>query len=368
MDTIPLVDLSIQNQEVAEEVQAGITEVIKDSSFILGPAVSEFESAFAHYSEVKHCFGVANGGDALELMLRAFGIGAGDEVIVPANTFIATALSVLRAGATPVLVDCDPEYHLIDPEKVEAQIGNRTRAIIAVHLYGQIAPMRALSEIAKKSDLLLFEDAAQSQGARQNGCSVGGFGDAAATSFYPGKNLGAFGDAGAVFGNHALIAEAVPKLRDYGSDRKYNHPVIGFNSRLDTLQAVVLKVKLSRLDIWNGQRRIAAQRYESMLADCDGVSVPRVVPGNAHVWHLYVVRVHDRDRVIEALHADGIGAGIHYPKPIHLQGAFAHQGLRKGSFPNAEKSANEVLSLPIFPGISEDQQARVVDSLRRAVR
>ena len=236
-----------------------------------------------------------------------------------------------------------------------------------MQLFGQIAPMAELREIASKNDLLLFEDAAQCQGARQGGQRSGGLADAAATSFYPGKNLGAFGDAGAVLGDDPRLVGHVPLLRDYGSDRKNNHPEVGFNSRLDTLQAAVLLAKLARLDAWNEQRRAAAARYDTLLAEATQVALPETRSGNEHVWHLYVVRVPDRDRVFDALREEDIGVGIHYPTPIHLQGAFAGLGQGVGSFPHSEKAAEEILSLPLYPGLRMDQQQRVADALRRAV-
>ena len=364
---IPLVDLAWQTAEIADDVREGFDAVIASNAFILGPQVGDFESEFAAFVGVSHCIGVGSGTDALELGLRAMGIGEGDEVIVPANTFIASALAVVRAGARPVLVDVDSTHSLIDPEAVSASVTDRTRAIMPVHLYGQMAPMDALEALAGERSLQIIEDAAQSQGARQGGRSAGSIGAVSATSFYPGKNIGPFGDAGAVLTDDGAIAEAAGRLRNWGSDVKYHHPEIGFNTRLDTLQAVVLAAKLGRLAGWNQLRRDAAARYEALLSGCEGVVLPQVAPGNEHVWHLYTVRVAERDRVLAAMNAAGIGAGIHYPVPIHLQGAFSSMGLGTGSFPEAERSANEVLSLPLFPGITEEQQTRVAEALRRAL-
>ncbi len=363
---IPLVDLKAQHAEIAEEVARGMARVMDETSFILGPAVRAFEEAFARFCQVPHCIGVGNGTDALEFIVRSAGLGPGDEVLVPANTFIATALGVLRAGPSPVLVDCDA-WHLMDPERIEAKIGPRTRAILPVHLYGQLADMEAIGALAAAHGLLLLEDAAQCQGARRHGRPAGTFGAAAATSFYPGKNLGAYGDAGAVLTTSDDLAARVRKLRNWGSEQKYHHPEIGFNSRLDTLQAVVLSAKLARLDAWNEARRRAAARYDELLADVPGVETPGTLPGNEHVWHLYVVRVPRRDAVLERLQAAGIGAGIHYPVPLHLHGALSHLGHRRGDFPVAEKAAAEILSLPMDPHLTEDRQARVVDALRRAL-
>ncbi len=365
---IPLVDLRAQHRAVADEVAAGFAAVLAETAFVLGPAVQAFETAYAAFIGAKHCVGVANGTDALELVLRAAGIGAGDEVILPTNTFIATALAVARAGARPILVDSDPEFHLLDLEQAAARITPRTRALIPVHLYGQMAPMEGIEALARAGGLVVVEDAAQAQGARRNERCAGTFGFAAGTSFYPGKNLGAYGDAGAVTTDSDQIAARLRALRNYGSDVKYHHPETGFNSRLDTLQAVVLNAKLKRLGGWNAARRQAARRYDELLATLPAVTGPRTLAGNEHVYHLYVVRVPERDAVVARLNAEGIGAGIHYPVPLHLQGAFAHLGHGAGSFPVAERAAREILSLPLFPEITVEQQLRVVESLRRALR
>jgi len=364
---IPLVDLKSQHREIAAEVEQGFARVCADAAFVLGAEVAAFESEFARYSGVAHCVGVANGTDALELALRALDVGPGDEVILPTNSFIATALAVVRAGATPVLVDCDPVHFLIDPGAVRAALGPRTRVVMPVHLYGQIAPMEKLQAVVRASGAVLIEDAAQAQGATRHGRGAGGFGVAAGTSFYPGKNLGAYGDAGAVLTRSSEIDARVRALRNYGSAIKYHHPERGFNSRLDTLQAVVLRAKLAKLSAWNAARRAAAARYDALLADLGDLTCPATLAGNEHVWHLYVVRVPRRDAVLQRLNAAGIGAGIHYPTPIHLQGAFHHLGQRAGAFPVAEAAAAEVLSLPIFPGITAADQERVVQALRAAL-
>jgi dTDP-4-amino-4,6-dideoxygalactose transaminase len=363
---IPLVDLKAQHAEIAGEVAEGFARVIEDTAFVLGPQVREFEAAFARFCEVPHCVGVANGTDAIELTVRALGLGTGDEVIVPANTFIASALGVVRAGARPVIVDCD-EYQLLDPARIEASIGPRTRAVLPVHLFGQIADMEAIAEVAAARGLAVIEDGAQSQGARRNGRPSGAFGVAAATSFYPGKNIGAYGDAGAVVTASDEIAGHLRKLRNWGSETKYHHPEIGFNSRLDTLQAVVLSAKLKRLDAWNQARRRAAARYDQLLAGVEAIELPKTLPGNEPVWHLYVIRVQNRDAVLAKLNAEGIGAGIHYPVPLHLHGALSDLGYRAGDFPVAEQAAAEILSLPMYPHITEAQQQRVAEALRRAV-
>jgi len=363
---IPLVDLKAQHLEIADEVTRGMARVIEDTAFILGPQVKEFEEAFARFCGTAHCVGVANGTDAIELTVRAFRLGPGDEVIVPANTFIASALGVVRAGARPVLVDCD-DYQLLDPARIEAAITPRTRAILPVHLFGQTADMEAIQEIAARREIPVIEDGAQSQGAKRHGRPSGSLGIAAATSFYPGKNIGAYGDAGAVVTSSDEIASHLRKLRNWGSEQKYHHPEIGFNSRLDTLQAVVLNAKLKRLDAWNEARRQAAARYGELLAGIEGVELPRTLPGNEHVWHLYVVRVPGRDGVLAKLNAAGIGAGIHYPVPLHLHGALSDLGYRRGDFPEAEKAAAEILSLPMHPHLTAEQQERVAEALRKAL-
>lgn len=363
---VPLVDLSIAHRRVAATVQAGFDQVLARTAFILGPQVTQFESEFASYSEAGHCVGVANGTDAIEMALRACDVGPGDEVVIPANTFVATAEAVVRAGATIVLADCADDY-LIDPDSVRERLTPRTRAVIGVHLYGQMAPMARLREVVGP-DVLLIEDAAQSQGARQDGrrsCSVG---VAAATSFYPGKNLGAYGDAGATLTSSPVVAERLMAMRNHGGIKKYEHSSFGFNSRIDTLQAVVLSAKLAVLDDWNDERRAAADRYASLLADVDGVTRPVVAPGNEHVWHLYVVAVEDRDRVLAQLNGVGIGAGIHYPAPVHELGAFAHLGYAAGDLPVSERASRRIISLPIYPGITVEQQERVARELVAAVR
>lgn len=364
---VPLVDLDAQHRTIQAEIEAGFAVLFEHGRFILGPEVAAFEEEYAAFAGVPHCAGVGNGTDAIELLLRAHGIGAGDEVVIPANTFIATALGILRAGATPIPVDCDPGYLLIDPDRVEAALTPRTRALMAVHLFGQIAPMESLEAIAAKNGLLLLEDAAQCHGATRNGRAAGAFGGGAATSFYPGKNLGAYGDAGAVLTTDREIADRVRALRNYGSEHRYHHPFAGFNSRLDTMQAIVLRAKLRHLAEWNASRRSAAARYDGMLASTERVARPAVLAGNEHVWHIYAVRVPNRDRVLARLQEAGIGAAVHYPVPVHLHGATASLGYRRGDFPVAERAAAELLSLPLFPQITEAQQAFVVENLLAAI-
>jgi dTDP-4-amino-4,6-dideoxygalactose transaminase len=361
---VPLMDLLSMHREIAEEVEQGFAQVLSTGAFVNGPQVAAFEAEFAAYSGRSHCVGTANGTDAVELALRAIDLAPGDEVIIPANTFVATAEAVARIGAVPVSVDIDDDTLLVDPKAVEAAITARTRVLIPVHLFGQLAPMAAIRDLAAAHGLLVIEDAAQAQGATQNGEGIGTGTVAAATSFYPGKNLGAYGDAGAVVCDDAAITARLRRIGNHGSDRKYVHEELGFNSRLDTLQAVVLSAKLRRLDGWNAQRRAAADRYTELLAGT-GVRTPVTGAGNAHVWHLYVVRVPERDAVIDALHAEGVGAAIHYPVPVHRQPAFA--GSAPLGAPIADRAADEILSLPLFPGITETQQRRVADVLLRLI-
>jgi dTDP-4-amino-4,6-dideoxygalactose transaminase len=364
---IPMVDLRAQHEQVADEVADGWADVLKTTAFVGGAPVAAFEAEFASYLGVAHCVAVANGTDAIELALRALGAGPGDECVLPANTFVATAEAVARTGATPVLVDCVEDTALLDVDRLADAVGPRTRAVLPVHLYGQAAPVELVRPIADRVGAAVVEDAAQAQGARRHGAPAGALGDVAATSFYPGKNLGAYCDGGAVLTDDAALAGRLRLLREHGSPRKYEHAVLGFNSRLDTLQAVVLSAKLRRLERWNEQRRAAAARYDALLADLPAVRRPTVLDGNLPVWHLYVVRVPDRDRVLNALHAAGVGAGVHYPTPVHLTGAFAGLGYGPGAFPVAERAAGELLSLPIYAEITAAQQERVVAALADAL-
>jgi dTDP-4-amino-4,6-dideoxygalactose transaminase len=364
---IPLVDLGWQRDQIADDVAAGWKPVMERTAFIDGPDVAEFETEFAAYCGVGRCVGVANGTDAIELGLRALGIGPGDEVILPANTFVATAEAVVRAGADILLVDQDESSYLLDVGQAAESVGARTRAIIGVHLYGQIAPLERLAPLAEEKGFFLFEDAAQSQGATRHGKGMGCHGKVSSTSFYPGKNLGAYGDAGAVLTDDDALADHIATVRAHGSRIRYRHDEMGVNSRLDTLQAVVLRAKLQRLDHWNQLRQEAAARYDALLADAEAVTTPLTLEGNEHVWHLYVVRVPERDRVLEHLQSNGIGAAIHYPVPVHLHPAFSFLGQGEGAHPVAERLAGEILTLPLYPGITESQQERVVAELRAAL-
>jgi dTDP-4-amino-4,6-dideoxygalactose transaminase len=360
---IPFVDLQSQYQSIKAEVDPAVLAVMQRGDFVLGGAVAEFERAFAEYCGAKYCVGVDSGYSALELVVRAYDIGPGDEVITAANTFIATTLAISNTGATPVLVDCDPQTYNIDATKIEAAITSRTKAIMPVHLYGQTADMDAITAIARKHGLYVFEDAAQASGARYRGRRAGSLGDAAGFSFYPGKNLGAYGDGGAVTTNDAKIAEKIKLLRNIGQKVKYFHEVKGFNHRLDTMQAAVLKVKLPHLDGWNASRRRAAATYADLLAD-----LPLVTPETAdyadHIFHLYVVRVADREPLMERLKELGIATGLHYPIPIHLQPAYAELGYKRGDFPVTEAYAETIVSLPIFPELDDDKVAYVAGAVR----
>ncbi|MGP7996286.1 MAG: DegT/DnrJ/EryC1/StrS family aminotransferase [Streptosporangiaceae bacterium] len=366
--TIPLVDMRAAHAEVAAEIQAGFDDVLASTAFIKGAAVEAFERDYAAFTGVTHCVGVANGTDAVELALRAAGVTAGAEVIMPANTFVATAEAVVRAGARPAFADVDPDYLLLDPRTLEAALSPDTAAVLPVHLFGQLAPMAAIAEVAGRPGTVIIEDAAQAHGATQDGRPAGSFGLLAGVSFYPGKNLGAYGDAGAVLTESAEHARHVRLLGDHGSERRYEHVIIGFNSRLDAFQAVVLRARLRRLAAGNEARRQAAGRYSELLADVPGVTLPMTAPGNEHVWHLYVIRVPRRDHVLQCLHDEGIQAGIHYPVPVHLQPAFRQLGYGPGDFPVAEAAAGQLLSLPLYPQLTEEQQLRVVDAVRRALR
>lgn len=371
---IPLVDLKAAHAEVADEVVAGFERVLAATGFVGGPEVAAFEDEYARFCGVRHCVGVANGTDALELALRAAGVGWDDEVVLPVNTFIATAEAVARTGARPVLVDCEPGSHLIDVEAALAAVGPRTTAVVPVHLYGQHAAVEELTAKLAGSNVHVIEDAAQCQGATRHGRTAGADG-LAATSFYPGKNLGAYGDGGAVLTDDPDLAATVRALANHGGLSKYSHDLIGFNSRLDALQAVVLRAKLRRLPEWNAARRAAAERYGELLAGLDGITLPTTQPGNEHVWHLYVIRLEAlggdrerRDALVAKLNAEGIGAGVHYPTALHLTPAFAYLGCEPGSFPNAEDAASRIVSLPLHPHITAAQQERVAEALAAALK
>lgn len=351
---IPFLDLKSPYLELKDQLDDVYRRVMTSGQYILGQEVKAFEEEFAAYCEAKHCLGVANGLDALHLIIRAMDIGPGDEVIVPSNTYIATWLAVSYAGATPVPVEPDDRTYNLDPARIEEAITTKTRAIIAVHLYGQPADMDAINSLASQHGLKVIEDAAQAHGARYKGRRAGSLGDAAGFSFYPGKNLGAFGDGGAVMTNDDELADKVRMLRNYGSRLKYYNEARGFNSRLDEIQAALLRVKLTRLEEWNARRRRVAERYRQSLAGASNLVLPYVPEWAEPVWHLFVVRHFERMALQEHLSGAGIGTLIHYPVPPHLQNAYADLGYAAGRFPIAEKMAEEVLSLPIGPHVSDD--------------
>jgi dTDP-4-amino-4,6-dideoxygalactose transaminase len=362
---IPFLDLAATHALIEHDILDALQRVVRAGQFILGPEVEAFEREFAAYCGAEHCVGVGNGLDALFLILRASGIGSGDEVLVPANTFIATWLAVSHAGATPVPVEPLETSYNIDPAAIERAINSRTRAIIPVHLYGQSADMDAVKKIAARHGLLVIEDAAQAHGGRYKGNPAGSLGAAAAFSFYPGKNLGALGDGGAVVTSDADLARRIRQLRNYGSEIKYDHQLAGFNSRLDELQAAVLRVKLRHLDDWNARRRSAAAYYLSRLLPAR-IGLPAVPHFADPAWHLFVIRSERRDALRVALAAKSIETGIHYPVPPHMQPAYAHLEMPAGSLPISERLHAQVLSLPIGPTITQEQLARVVEIINAA--
>lgn len=356
MKSIPFLDLGRLHQSIREPLDSAYRRVMDSGWFIMGPELEAFEAEFAQYCEVKHCIGVGNGLDALHLLLRAYGIGPGDEIIVPSNTFIATWLAVTQCGATPVPVEPSIDTHNIDPTLIASAITSRTRAIMPVHLYGQPADMDPINELAAEHGLIVIEDAAQAQGARYKGRRAGSLGHAAATSFYPGKNLGALGDGGAVLTDDDAIAEKVKQLRNYGSKVKYQHDLAGYNSRLDEMQAAFLRAKLAVLDDWNARRREIATQYSTLLAGAD-LDLPLVPEYAEPVWHLYVIRSKQRDALKAHLEQQGISTVIHYPIPPHRQACY--QDSHGCDLPIAEMLAEEVLSLPMSPAMS-DQEVELI--------
>lgn len=366
MMVVPFLDLKRLHEEIREPLELAFKRVLDSGWFITGPEVEAFESEFASYSEVKHCVGLGNGLDAIHLLLRAYGVGPGDEVLVPSNTFIATWLAVSQCGATPVPVEPDINTHNINPDALAAAITPRTKAIIPVHLYGQPADMDAINAIAVQHGLIVIEDAAQAQGARYKGRRVGSLGHAAATSFYPGKNLGALGDAGAILTNDSAIADKVRILRNYGSQVKYKHEVTGYNTRLDEMQAAFLRVKLGVLDDWNARRRNVADSYtaqlQSLAIENSGLALPWVPDWVEPVWHLYVIRSANRDVLRDHLDKHGVATVIHYPVPPHLQACYSE--FSKLRLPIAETLANEVLSIPMSSSVTEKEIATVVAAMR----
>ena len=364
---IQFVDLLRQYHDLKPEIDAAILRAVGRGDFVLGEDMREFEKEFAAFNEVPFCVGVADGTDALHLALLALGVGPGDEVIVPTHTFIASVLAISNTGARPVLVDCDPDYYTVDVKAVERALTSRTKAIMPVHLYGQPADMDPLLQIASDRKLFIVEDTAQGHGATYKGRICGTMGDIGCFSFYPGKNLGAYGDGGAVITRSADLAEKVTLLRNYGQKVKYVHTMKGFNSRLDTVQAAILRVKLKHLAKWNDQRRAAAARYGELLAGTK-VGLPKVAPYSNPIWHLYVIQTDDRAGLQRALDAANVSHGIHYPIPVHLQDAYRDLGYKEGSFPVTEALAPRILSLPIFPELSDGETAHVAGAVRAFFR
>ncbi|WHY71613.1 DegT/DnrJ/EryC1/StrS family aminotransferase [Fictibacillus enclensis] len=362
---VPMLDLSEQYQSLKEEIFASLEEIMSGSRFILGDNVKKLEQDVADYSSAKYGVGVANGSDALHISLLGCGVKAGDEVIVPAFTFFATAGAVARAGAVPVFVDIDPKTYNIDPAKIEAAVTEKTKAIIPVHLYGQMADMEPIAEIAKKHNLAIIEDAAQAIGSKYKGKNVGELGTTATYSFFPTKNLGGYGDGGMIITNDDDIAETMRVIRVHGSKPKYYHHILGYNSRLDELQAGILNVKFPHLNTWSEARREKAAVYTELLNEKLGdlVVTPFVEEHNYHVFHQYTIQVPDRSGLQEFLKEKGIGSMIYYPKPLHLQPVFSELGYKEGDLPETEKAAETVLSLPMFPELKREQQEYVVEQI-----
>ncbi len=370
---VPFVNLSLQHQPIQSQIAEAIGKIIQEGDFILGRSLAEFETAFAAASGVKYGVGVACGTDAIALGLQACGIHLGDEVILPANTFIATIIGVIQAKAIPILVDCDPDTALIDLTAAETAITSKTKAIIPVHLYGQMVSPTQLLDLANRHDIIIFEDAAQAHLAEREGYRAGSIGKAAAFSFYPSKNLGSFGDGGMLITNDSDVAEKMRTLRNYGAPSKYLHTEIGTNSRLDNLQAAVLNVKLPHLEKWNRDRTLAAQHYNTLLEPLKHQGIVPIAnhSSSGHIYHLYVIRVTEKSRIDrntlqEKLAQEGIQTGIHYPVPCHLQPAYQNLGNR-GDFPHTETLCQQILSLPMYPGLSNIQIEQVVRAIGRSL-
>lgn len=371
---IPFLDLKANYNSIKSEVDAAIQNVLDNTAYILGASVQNFEKDFAAAQQVKYCLGTSSGTDANHLVLWGLGIGPGDEVIMPANTFIATAWGATLCGATPVFVDCHPESYNIDPAKIEAAITKKTKAIVAVHLYGQSADLDPLIEIARKHDLILVEDAAQAHLAEYNGKPIGGLTAAASFSYYPGKNLGAYGEGGAVTTNDEALYNKIKKLREHGQSQKYYHDTFGHNYRMEGIQGAVLGVKLKHLSKWTDARRSVAAKYKAGLKDVAKVITPKEMAYAKHVYHLYVIQLNDgtleassqlRDKLKDFLTQNGVNVGLHYPIPLHMQECFKGLGYKKGDFPNSERIAEAGLSLPMFPEMSDEQVNYVIEKVDR---
>lgn len=363
--TIPFVDLKSLHNEIKEELREVFDRVLRESSFVLGPEVQRFEQEFAAYVGTKHCVALSNGTAALQLALASLGVGPGDEVITVPHTFIATAEAITAVGGRPIFVDIDPVSFTMNPALLEAAITPRTRAIIPVDLYGQVADMDPILQIASQHGIPVIEDACQAHGAEYKGRKAGAFGAAGCFSFYPGKNLGACGEGGAVTTDDAELANRVRLWRDHGSSKRYEHIFPGLNMRMDGIQGGILSVKLKYLDQWNNQRRSAAAQYDAALRDTD-IKTPTVMDYGRHVYHLYVVQSDDRDALRESLSRAGIESGLHYPNPLHFQEAYRSLGYEKGDFPVTENLTKRILSLPMYPGIEPEAIARVAAEVRES--
>ena len=360
---VPFLDLNAQHAPLRDEFNRAIAEVIDRGAFAGGPFVARFEKDFAAYCDCQHAIGVGNGTDALWLALLALGVGPGDEVITVSSTFMATCEAITYCGATPVLVDVDEHTYTLDPGCLEKVITARTKAVIPVHLFGQMADMDPILEFANEHGLFVIEDASQAHGAAYEGRKAGGIGDAGCFSFYPGKNLGAFGEAGAVVTNNFLLQEKIRMLRDHGQVRKYHHKMVGWNCRMDGIQAAVLSVKLPHLERGNELRRAHALQYDQALARTEGIVTPRKAAYARHVYHIYAIRTQERDEVMRLLEEKGIGCGVHYPIPVHLQEAYRNLGYERGTLPVTEKAAEEFISLPMFPELTHAQITLVAETV-----
>ncbi len=361
---VPFLDLKAQDETIKSEILAEIQKVLESTAFAGGPFVKTFEDAFAEFCQCKYGVGVGNGTDALWAALIALGVGAGDEVITVPNTFIATAEAISFCGAQPVFVDVDEKTCNMDPAQLQRAITPRTRAVIPVHLFGQTADMDPIMAIAKKHGLVVIEDACQAHGALYRGRPAGSMGDAGCFSFYPGKNLGAYGEAGAVVTNNQQLADKVKMFRDHGQSKKYYHDMIGWNARMDGIQGAVLNVKLKYLPAWTEARRKHAKQYNQLLEGMPGIMLPHQADYAQHVYHIYAIRTERRDELMTALGDKGIATGIHYPVPLHLTGAYRHLGCKEGSFPVSERIARELVSLPMFPELNQAQIEYVVEGIK----
>ena len=364
---IPFLNLKPQHQALKKEIMSALEEVLDSTAFAGGPFVAKFEEEFAAYCHTKHAVGVGNGTDALWFALLALGIGPGDEVITVPHTFIATAEAITYCGAKPVFVDIDEATCTMDPRLIEKAITPRTKAIVPVHLYGQMADMDPIMEIARKHGLYVVEDACQAHGAEYKGRTAGSIGDAGCFSFYPGKNLGACGEAGAVVTNSAELRAKIAMFRDHGQAKKYFHSVVGWNGRMDGFQGAILSIKLKHLPAWTEARRAHAALYNELLANTHGVMTPIEAKDGKHVYHLYVIRVNDRDRLIAELAEQGITCGIHYPQPLHLQEAYRNLGYAQAAFPVAERVASEIVSLPMYPELTREEIEAVAGAVKASV-